>query len=104
MTGTARSAIEVTEPASRGWRRSAPRSAAAGDAVSDAERVANSLRSRPTLKCGPRAARTRTRTSSRARDLRGGDGQVAPERAAQGVARLGTVEPERGDVVRRRRA
>ena len=61
--------------------------------------AAELLESRPTLKCGPLAAMTSTRIVSSARDRGGGDGAGrATEGSAQGVTRLGAVQPERRDV------
>ena len=56
------------------------------------------IRSRPTLKCGPSAATTTARTVRVGGDRVHGPGQVGPERRAHGVALLGAVEPQGGDM------
>ena len=56
------------------------------------------FRSRPTLKCGPRAAMTMARTARSCESSAHGERQVVPERRAHGVAGLGSVQPQRGDV------
>ena len=58
----------------------------------------HALRSSPTLKCGPVAATTTARTDGVADSCGHGQGQVVPEVRAHGVAGLGAVEPEGGDV------